>query len=68
MGEGATSHHPTIDSSSRGTQKTIDQIMAKAILKDFEMANIHLTSHVTREGKILQLDKNCECCHIYFEQ
>jgi hypothetical protein len=45
----------------------IEDIVADSIVTELEIANSHLRNHVTREGKILGLDKNCEYCHVYFE-
>ena len=54
-------------SYERTTSRKIEDIMAGSIASELETANSHLRNHVTREGKILGLDKDCEYCLIYLE-
>jgi hypothetical protein len=43
-------------------------LLLKDIENDVYTAKTHLSNHVTTEGKILNLDKHCEYCQIYFKQ
>jgi hypothetical protein len=54
-------------SHERSITRQVEDIVADSIATELEIANSHLRNHVTREGKILGLDKNCEYCHVYFE-
>lgn len=54
-------------SHESSTTRRIEDMMAGSIISELESANTHLASHVTRKGKILRLDKNCDYCRIYFE-
>lgn len=58
-----------MNSFSHESSKTrrIEDMMAGSIISELKTANTHLASHVTLEGKILGLDKNCDYCRIYFE-
>ena len=51
----------------RTTSRKIEEIMAGSIASELETASSHLRNHVTREGKILGLDKDCEYCLVYLE-
>jgi hypothetical protein len=42
--------------------------LLKGIENDIDTAETHLSNHVTTEGQILNLDKNCEYCQIYLEE
>jgi hypothetical protein len=54
---------------ANGNSNMIDYVL---LLKDIEIdvdtAKTHLNNHVTPEEKILNLDKNCEYCQIYFKE
>jgi hypothetical protein len=54
-------------SNERTTSRKIEDIVAGSIASELETANSHLRNHVTREGKILGLDKDCEYCLVYFD-
>jgi len=42
--------------------------LLESIMKDVESARTHLNNHVTMEAEILNLDKDCEYCQIYFKE
>ena len=35
---------------------------------DIDQAKTHLENHVNTKGHVLDLDDNCEYCHIHFEE
>jgi hypothetical protein len=43
-------------------------LLLKSIIKDVDAAKTHLNNHVTTEEEILNLDKDCEYCQIYFKE
>jgi hypothetical protein len=52
-----------------GDSNMIDCVLLlKDIENDVDTAKTHLNNHVTPEGQILHLNKNCEYCQIYFKE
>lgn len=45
---------------------TMVDIISKSIKKDMETAYNHMKRHTTPQGEILEADRDCEYCKIYF--
>jgi hypothetical protein len=59
-----------IERGSSNVDYTTDYspLLLKSIMKDVDAAKTHLNNHVTTEEEILNLDKDCEYCQIYFKE
>jgi hypothetical protein len=47
---------------------SIKEAAKQQIKRDIDQAKTHLENHVNTKGQVLDLDKNCEYCHIHFEE
>jgi hypothetical protein len=44
---------------------SVESHLSNVIRRDMDTAYAHIDRHVTAQGKILELDSDCEYCKIY---
>jgi hypothetical protein len=47
---------------------SLKEAAKQQIKRDIDQAKTHLENHVNTKGQVLDLDENCEYCHIHFEE
>ena len=57
-----------MDSSFSNEILSIKEAAKQHIKRDINQAKTHLEYHVNTKGQVLDLDENCEYCHIHFEE
>ena len=57
-----------MDNSLSNEILSIKEAAKQQIKRDINQAKTHLENHVNMKGQVLDLDENCEYCHIHFEE
>jgi hypothetical protein len=47
---------------------SINEAVRRQITRDIDQATTHLKDHINPKGELLNLDENCEYCHVYIEE